>query len=659
MGGGYRVLSAQNRGRRPMKADTSLPSDAFQALPISDHAALRAALDAAHLPTLLMVLVHLTGERYLLTKFAPHIRPLFSGGIQIPEEMAQDLRRRLFAVLTAPAPPLSLAEPSGAAALQMMSTCVGEPVDPEFLPMLVEQMGFRPVSWRARDIPDGFRILVIGSGMAGLCNAIMLERAGYDYAIFEKNSEVGGTWWVNRYPGVGVDTPSHFYSLSFAQNPDWRHFYPKGGDMRAYFCQVADQHRLRDRISFGTEVLACIWNDAEGIWDVETRTADGGSQRHKFNVVVSANGLVDRPSIPKIKGLEKFRGVVCHTARWDEAIDLTGKRVAVVGTGASSAQFAPAIAPQVAHLTVFQRSKHWIIPNPDYFKQVSEGEKWAMRHIPYYAQWYRFTAFWWASDGLYPNVRRDPDWQSDTSVSALNEGIRQFALSYLKDKLADRPDLWDKVTPDFPIFSKRIVLDPGWFDMLKRSNVSLEVSGIQEVTEEGIVGRDGTLHPVDVIALATGFEIQRMLAPMHIVGRHGRSVRDLWGDDEAEAYMGIALPGFPNFFVTPGPNSAPNHAGGQNIVAEIHAKYLVDALNMALDRQASVLEVTEDANQAWNEALQAEMQHMIWSHPRAHSYYRNARGRVTVSSPYRLVDYWTMMSQPRPADFRFARASRA
>jgi 4-hydroxyacetophenone monooxygenase len=191
--------------------------------------------------------------------------------------------------------------------------------------------------------------------------------------------------------------------------------------------------------------------------------------------------------------------------------------------------------------------------------------------------------------------------------------------------------------------------------MLKRDNVTLETGRIEAVTEDGIIMSDGTLHEVDVIVLATGFEIQRMLAPMEIIGRDGVVLRDLWGDDKAEAYRGIAIPGFPNFLVTPGPNSAPNHAGGQNIVAEIHAKYLVECLNMLVDQGARAFEVTPGANKAWNEAVQDELQNMIWTHPKAKSYYRNAKGRVTVSCPYRLVDYWGMMQSPKAADFRLDR----
>ncbi len=626
-------------------------TDISPALPIVDHVALKEALAAGHLPTLLMVHVHLTGDEVWLDRFAPYIRPPFFGGIAVPADLAQELRDRLFARLTDRAAVIPPAELPPALTLKMMSTCVGEPVAEEFLPMLAEQMGFKLAAWAPRAIPSGFKVLVIGTGMAGLCDAIMLSRAGYDFEIFEKHGEIGGTWLVNVYPGVGVDTPSHFYSYSFDQNPDWKNYYPKGDDMQAYLLHIVAKHDLRKKIKFGTEVVSCIWDPHETLWKVTARSTDGRLSTHAFNAIVSANGFVDRPAYPKLKGIETFKGPMPHTARWDPALDLTGKRVAVIGTGASAAQLCPAIADKVAHLTIFQRSKHWIIPNPDYHIMVPEAEKWAMRHVPYYAQWFRFTAFWWASDGLYPNVKKDPTWVSDTSVSARNEEIRQFALGYLREQLDSRPDLIEKVTPDFPIFSKRIILDPGWFTMLKRDNVALETNVIDHVTADSVVTADGIEHKVDVIILATGFEIQRMLAPMHIVGRDGVVLRERWGDDEAEAYQGTVIPGFPNFFVTPGPNSAPNHAGGMNILIEIQAKYIVNCLNMMLDRDARTFDVRAEANAAWNEKVQAELQTMIWTHPRARSYYRNSKGRVTVSCPYRLVDFWTMLSEMTPDDF--------
>jgi 4-hydroxyacetophenone monooxygenase len=342
-----------------------------------------------------------------------------------------------------------------------------------------------------------------------------------------------------------------------------------------------------------------------------------------------------------------------HTATWDPTVDLKGKRVAVVGTGASAAQLVPAIADTVGQLTVFMRSRHWVIYNPEIMTDVTEGVKFALRHIPFYREWFRFRVYWFAADGLFSNVLIDPDWPKDSpSVSAVNEGMRQYALAHLNHKFADRPDLQAQLTPDFPIFSKRIIIDGGWFDALKKDNVALETDRIERILPNGLRMADGRELEFDAIICATGFDVANMLGNLEVKGREGRNLRDEWGADDPRSYLGITLPGYPNYFLTVGPNSAPNHAAGQNLISETQINYIIECLDHLISEGASTIEPTQAAFEAWNEKVDERMKSMIWSHPKATSYYRNSKGRVFLSWPYRLVDYWTATRKPELADYR-------
>lgn len=630
-------------------------NEATRRLPIGDRSTLREVLDGADVPTLLMVYVHLTGDVDVLDRFAPHIRPVMLGGVQIPHTLAADLRARLFDVLTQ-CPPLNLAGPSPRLMHKMMSVYVGEPVAEEFLPLLLEQAGFTgpqgiDLSLR-QSPPQGFKVLVIGAGLTGINAGVRLAEAGYDYEIIERNDEVGGTWYHTRYPGLAVDTPSHFYSYSFELNANWTHWFSRGQENQDYLVHCARKFGVRDHVTFNTEVTSCVWDEAAMKWTVGLRANDDTTSTRIVDVVVCAVGFNNRPKDITIPGYGAFRGASMHTAKWDDGIRLEGKRIAVIGTGASAMQVAPAMAQIASKLTVFQRSKHWVMPIPILNERVPETLKWAMREIPHYGQWFRLHTYWNASDGLYQNVVMDPDWtMPEVSASAANEGIRQFLLHYIDQELADRPDLKPKVTPDYPPGGKRYCMDNGWFKMLKCDHVELETSGIERIVENGILTKEGRLIELDVIIFATGYVLEEMLAPMHIAGRGGVTIRQLWGKDDPRAHLGIVVPGFPNYFVTSGPNSAPNHGAGVNILAEAQINFVISCLDLLHARKAKSIEPTQAACQAYNDKLDAQLKQMVWGHPRVKSYYQNSKGRLYLSSPWRLVDYWTMLRAPNPAEF--------
>lgn len=638
-------------------ADTESLDWQNRALPLADTPALRQALDEANVQTLLMVYVHLSHDEAMLDVARDYIKPPYANpGTEFPEEFLSHLRSRLLHVLTTPGAART-DDPSDALMQKMMSVGVGENVEDEFLPLVLEQSGFRRSEPRkenpTRKAPSGQKVLVIGAGLTGLVASIKLEEAGYEHVVIEKNPEVGGTWYENRYPGVGVDTPSHFYSYSFEITPEWNHYHPHGADMQEYLLYVADKYELRKNVRFNTTVTKLVYDDKASMWDVTVRSSDGTEEVLRVDAVINAHGPVNRWKWPDIPGLDAFQGVKMHTATWDPSVEIKGKRVAVIGTGASAAQLVPAIAGDVDHLTVFMRSKHWVISNPEIMTEVTPGMKFALRHIPHFREWFRFRVYWFAADGLFPNVLKDPDWQDESglSVSAGNEGVRQYALAYMAAKFADRPDLLEKLTPDFPIFSKRIIMDGGWFDALKRDNVTLETGRVERITERSIIMADGTEYEIDVLVCATGFDVANMLGKLTVIGRDGRNLRDEWGIDDPRSYLGITLPGYPNYFLTVGPNSAPNHAAGQNLISEVQVNYIIECLDWINAEGKKAIEPRQEIFESWNAQIQERMQEMIWTHPKAKSYYNNSKGRVFLSWPYRLVDYWQEMRGPKKDHF--------
>ena len=643
-----------------VKVTPSMLGSNERPLPLKDSPQLRAALEAANLHTLLMVYVHLTHDEAMLDLFRPHIHaPYTNPGYVIPQTCIDELRGKLLHVLTTPGaalecdPPIDLMK-------RMMSVGVGEPVDDEFIPMVIEQAGFKRNPARIENPkrtppPPGFKVLVIGAGLTGLLASIELDRAGYDHIVIEKNEEVGGTWWKNRYPGVGVDTPSHFYSYSFEISPEWDHYYPHGSDMREYFRSVADKYDVRRNIRFRTMVHSLEFDQAEAVWNVTVEDlATGKREVIRANAVFNAFGTTDRWQLPDIPGIDSFQGVITHSAGYDETIVLKDKKVAVIGAAASSAQIVSSIVSEVDELVIFMRTKNWVINNPEILQQVPDPVKWALRHIPYYKEWFRFRVFWVAADGLYPNVVKDPSYPPDgIAVSAINDAMRQYALAHMHQKLEGRPDLIEKLTPDFPIFSKRVVMDAGWFDALVQPHTTLETTPIAEITPTGIRMKDGREYEFDVIICATGFKTAPLVQELTIKGRDGHELAVDWADEEERAYYGTMIPGYPNYFLSTGPNIGPNHAGGLNMVSEVQVNYMIECLDHMIAIGARTVEPTEEAFIRHNKRIDEQMQCMIWTHPKSKSYYHNSKGRPREPWPFRLVDLWNEMRSPILEDFRF------
>jgi 4-hydroxyacetophenone monooxygenase len=634
-------------------------------LPIhDDDAAIAAALEDVSIPTLMMSMIHMTGDTSLLR--GP-IKPvgIYLNEVQgfMPEEDQAAVRAQALEVIKAyrdggcrlPPPP------SPETIHEMMGFMIGGEVPVEYVPMLLEEMELdgkdaREFHWDAsvsEEAREAFHVVVIGCGMAGLLTAIRLREAGIPFTVIEKNPSVGGTWHENTYPGCRVDVGNHFYCYSFEPNPDWSEFFAQREELQAYFERCMQKYGVGDRVRFETEVVSAEYDEGAGVWSVRVRDRSGREETLAANAVISAVGQLNRPKLPDIPGRDSFAGPTMHSAAWRHDVDLEGKRVAVVGTGASAFQIVPTIAEKTEHLTVFQRSAQWMFPNPHYHEKVGPGVKWALRHLPYYSRWYRFLLFWPGCDGGLEAMRIDPDWpHPDRSTNAMNDAARTVFTQYLTDQVGDDPGLLEKVIPDYVCLGKRTLQDNGsWLSALKRDDVELVTDPIAEIREDRLVCESGAEHPVDVIVFATGFHANRFLWPMEIVGRSGTKLREQWGDDPA-AYLGITAPNFPNLFYIYGPGTNLAHGGSLIFHAECQVQYIMGCLRTLLETGHTAMECRPEVAEAYDARLQKALEGMVWSHPSIKSsWFRNEKGRVTVLSPWRLIDYWKWTQQPDPDDF--------
>ncbi|MGE7416051.1 NAD(P)-binding domain-containing protein [Methylobacterium tarhaniae] len=620
---------------------------------------MRQALEGADIVPLTMSLIQLTGDLTLLDAVRPHIRGPWDYSHSVPDDLAAAIRSRLDAELDrlAAGGQPALATPAPDRIRAMMSAAVGEEVPAEYVPMLLQQMSLvaEPAAPPEPEAPvdaGRFRVVIVGAGVSGIAAAIRLRQAGIPFLVIEKNPEVGGTWYENRYPGCAVDTPNHFYQFSFEPNNNWPRYYSHRESIWDYLNRCTDKYRIRDAIRFGCEVVSAHFDEASHRWRVTCRDEAGRETVEAANALICAVGQLNRPAVPALPGLADFNGETCHTATWTEGTDLAGKRVALVGTGASGVQIGPRIAGTAASLHVLQRSGAWIVRSPNIHREVSPDKTWALDAIPFYAAWYRFQLFWGFADGLFQALRIDPAWHgAPGSISALNEHYRTRMLRYIERELEGRPDLLAKAVPDYPPFGKRVLADPGWFSMLRRDNVSLETAGIARVEPEGIRLADGRLIAVDAIVFATGFQAGRMLWPMDIRGRGGRSIRDVWGDDDPRAYLGITVPGFPNMFVMYGPNTNLGHGGSAMFLAECQVRYTLSCLTAMIAQGWAEMECRTDVHDAYNRQVDDELSTLVWTHPSVNSWYKNAKGRITTNQPWRLVDYWRMTKDVDFSDY--------
>lgn len=616
----------------------------------------------------LLALIQITGDRTLLDKYGPALegtqnktREAFVAITgEVPHDKAderianevrgcllKEVKRGRTPILPDLDPPLFREMARLALGLQLPEMSM----DPAF-----QHGGFTTdtrVRVPQRRPPADFKVLVVGAGLVGINLAVKLQQAGFDYQVIEGAHEVGGTWLSNTYPGAAVDTPSRIYSYSFEPNSSWSKYFPTGPEFLTYLRGVTDKYGVRNKIDFNTWVSGAKWDEARKVWSVRA-TRDGQEVVYEGNALFLAAGPNHEPRYPSVKNLDSFGGPVVHAAAWDHSLDLKGKKVVLAGAACSGVQVASAIADEVADLTVIMRQPEYMVPNPQAQQEVESLERWAMENIPFVAQWKRLQTLSSTLQDLRGMVTIDEEHRAKTGgVSPLNDGIRDMCINYIKSSFPDDPEMVAALTPDYPVFAKRPILDCSFFDTLKKPNVHLVKGALSACEKAAVVLVDGTRIKCDVLLLATGYNMH-WGTQFDITGRNGKTLKETF-TPAPFSYEGMLVPGFPNFALSGmGPYSflVANNA----VVGEQHVHYLVELLQTMVDEGLDSVEVTEEATQAFVEDVDRGLAKTTWvnSGP-AHGYYRHASGKVILAIPRHNSRIWHDLRAPRMADFSVTR----
>ncbi|GGF42062.1 flavin-containing monooxygenase [Subtercola lobariae] len=641
---------------------------------------LRRHARAAQTNQLLLVAVHVTGDVSLLDRYAGRIAPAVSltgrstspaGEAEAPE-VREELLARIESVLTSEDQAHYLGVEDSELFQRLSALAAGFEVPATHAGMNREQAGFVP-DQRAiiptKTPSKTLNLAIIGAGMTGIDAAIKAADRGFEYEIFDAEAGIGGLWWSQSYPGVAVDTPAMYYSLSWEVTSNWSRFFPVGEEYQHYLQGIAEKYGLLERTHFNSEITRMEWFDEEQVWELTVlSTVDNTSRVVRAAAVVTATGHLNRAKYPNVSGIETFAGESVHTGTWRD-VELDGKRVACVGVGAAGIQIVSSVAARTSHLSVFQRQAHWVSPNTVGEGIVSESEHWLREHLPYYLQWARFTIFAQVNAFSHLMNEVDEEWMSahpdSVSISAMNDLAMKASLNYINDTFGEGSELAIKLTPDFPYGGKRPVRDPkdyvagGYYYSLAQPNVDLITTPIARVVPEGIVTADGALVELDVIIWATGMTLE-WLAPVEIIGRDGIRLSDVWANNNPRSYLGGTVPAFPNLFINDGPNTGvANGGGGHNFMAETVNHYIFEALQLLVENDAASIEVTQEAHDQHNEEIERLMADLLWAHDTtADTYYRNESGRIILPSPFLPEVLWQLSQTPDESKFRLTTSVR-
>jgi 4-hydroxyacetophenone monooxygenase len=625
---------------------------------------LREILQDAELPALLPALAHLTGDFDLV---ADVLRPpgqesvvlAAQGGMTAQQqELARAAAFQTLRRLRDGAQALTVPTQEQADLRRLLGFVAGD-VDDRYLPMLAFELAVPEDNdapgWHKSSVAPGrdFSVIVIGAGMSGLAVAHRLQQVGIDFTVFERNPDVGGVWLENAYPGCRLDTSNFCYSYSYRQRDDWPHVYSLRDDILGYFRDTATALGLRERIQFQTEVTAAFFNEDDATWTVTVRDPSGAARTFRANAVVSAVGQLNQPSFPDVPGRDTFAGRSIHSARWSDDIDLTGLRVGVIGTGASSYQLVPSIAPSVGEMTLFQRTPPWTVPTPIYHARISDGLTWLFKHVPYYSRWFRFYQFWTSVEGRRGFAAVDPEWTGAGSVSAKNDALRQMLTDKLVKEYAGRPDLQAKMVPGYPPYGKRMLRDNGvWARSLMADNVTVETDAISEITPSSVRVSNGKSYELDALVYCTGFRAVEFLAGIDVIGRDGVKLHDQWRQ-RARALLGITVPNFPNLFIIYGPNTNLVVNGSLVMFSECATHYVLESLRTLLARGLRTMECRPDALDRYQEAVDRANAQMAWGVDSVHNWYKTSTGEVATNWPLSTIEYFERTRRPAEDEFRW------
>lgn len=637
----------------------------------TDPAAVAAAIDALDPVVALLALIQITGDRTLLQRYGPalegtqhKVKEAFvafpdddepsEASLQVQREVRDRLRKAVASGKPTVLPHLDKPMFRQMARLALGLELPEMSIDPAF-----QHAGFTSdtrIRTPLRTPPADFKVLVVGAGMMGINLAIKLQQAGFDFTVVERLAAVGGNWLENVYPGAAVDTPSRVYSYSFEPNASWTKYYPTGQEFLSYLDRVADKYNVADRIDFNTTVGGAVWDKDSKLWTV-TAERDGRTVTYRVNVLIMATGPNNNPNYPDVKGLDRFQGPVMHSARWDNSVDLTGKKVVLVGTGCSGIQVATAMADKVGEMVIVQRQPEHLIPNPAAHALIDPLEIAAMEHIPFVAQWKRLQSLASAMGDMHGMIMKDEEYAARTGgFGPINDGMKMMCDGYLQSHFPDDPAMVEMLKPNYPVFAKRPALDCGFYDTLKKPNVSIVRGALAEAEEDAVILADGTRITCDAVLLCTGYKLHfgRQFA---ITGENGRTLKETF-EPFPFSYEGMLVPHFPNFVLMGGPYSylVANHA----VVSEQQTHYAIELLQWMIDEALASIDVREDVTQAWVEDVDAGLAKTAWVQcGNAHGYYRDQGQKVILAIPKHNSRIWHETRKPHHADFNVTHRSDA
>lgn len=627
-----------------------------------DETFIRAAVDQAELNALRVALYQATGDP-AIAAIPLEIRSVRGGAGTlpvVPEEHHDRLKEAAVRFLLDEAADHTPRTPGRDEIDALIRMAHSEPVSDEALTARRDLLAFgefprqlpRPEGLR---VPPGFHVIIVGSGFSGIAMGVQLELLGIPYTVLERRHEAGGVWSTNTYPDARVDTLSATYQFSFEKNYPWSEHFARQPEVREYLDFVSRKHGVHARTRFGHDVVAAEWDDDTSTWALRVRTADGAEHPFRASVLVSAAGLFAVPREIDIPGADDFDGEILHTTAWSADRSARGKRVAVVGNGSTGVQLLARVAEDAAHVTVFQRTPQWISPRERYGEPVDPGSRWLLDTMPHYWNWSRYVAIMPLLDA-YELLVPDEAWiAAGGQVNERSDLLRARLVDYIRSQVGDRPDLLAELVPGYAPIARRPVVDNGWYRALTRDDVELVTAPIERITPGGIRTGDGREHELDMIIAAIGFQTGRYLWPTDYRGRGGIPLHEKWAETGAEAYTGMTIPGFPNFFVLYGPNSQPV-SGGNTLPMwfEVWACYIAQCLVAMFERGASQIEVRKDVCDDYNRRLQDLAGQLIYltdTGSRDVNYYVNEHGKLSSNVPWDFEEYYRISAAPDLDDF--------
>lgn len=625
---------------------------------------IRRALDDADLNALRMALYQATGDRDLLSMQLDSV-PMYGGALKqtvVADRDVETIKQKALEFLLGYDPAgFTEVKPTDTELRQMYEAFREETLDERTWRYRRDLAAFddhpRLARWTGGEkpeIPEGFEVAIVGAGFNGIAMGVQLEQLGIPYTIYERRSQLGGVWNINTYPDVRVDTTIFLYQFFFEKNYPWTEYFARADEVRGYLEHVAEKYGVAPHISYDSDVTAATFDAESGTWAIDVTVA-GDKQHVTANAVVSGSGLFATPKRPDVPGIEDFRGEVVHTAECTGEEDLDGRRVAIIGNGSTGVQMMSSVQRRASELGVFQRTPQWISPRDRYGDPITPETRWLLDTMPYYWNWYCYSVATLRLDG---QLLQEPDqeWKaSGGKVNAANDSYRESLETYIRTKLPDRPDLWEKLTPAHAPLARRMIVDNNWYSSLLEDHVELVTEGIERFTPTGIRTVDGVEREYDLVFTATGFAVQKYMWPTEYRGLGGVALEDVWADPAGggpRAYLSLTVPDFPNLFVMYGPNSQ-NRAGSLIVWIETWSRYVAENLIHLIEGGHKYASVRRDVFEDYNKRLDEAMLSLIWydEGSKDKNYYVNEFGRQQVNIPWRLEQQHEFLEKFDPDDY--------